>query len=111
MTGQVLRETQGAVTTLTLDNPGSRNALTLPMSAQLRDALREAALDPAVRVVVLTGSGGAFCAGGDVKAMAAGRDGVQKVVDTLRFEMETAMKLMGARNIAELTPEFVTLRK
>jgi isopentenyl diphosphate isomerase/L-lactate dehydrogenase-like FMN-dependent dehydrogenase len=43
--------------------------------------------------------------------MAAGRDGVQKVVDTLRFEMETAMKLMGARNIAELTPEFVTLRK
>lgn len=44
-------------------------------------------------------------------AMAAGRAGVQKVVDTLRFEMETAMKLMGARNIAELTPEFVTLRK
>ncbi len=44
-------------------------------------------------------------------AMAAGREGVQKVVDTLRFEMETAMKLMGARNITELTPEFVTLRK
>jgi isopentenyl diphosphate isomerase/L-lactate dehydrogenase-like FMN-dependent dehydrogenase len=44
-------------------------------------------------------------------AMAAGREGVQKVVDTLRFEMETAMKLMGARNVAELTPEFVTLRK
>jgi isopentenyl diphosphate isomerase/L-lactate dehydrogenase-like FMN-dependent dehydrogenase len=44
-------------------------------------------------------------------AMAAGREGVQKVVDTLRFEMETAMKFMGARNIAELTPEFVTLRK
>jgi isopentenyl diphosphate isomerase/L-lactate dehydrogenase-like FMN-dependent dehydrogenase len=44
-------------------------------------------------------------------AMAGGREGVQKVVDTLRFEMETAMKLMGARNIAELTPEFVTLRK
>ena len=44
-------------------------------------------------------------------AMAAGRDGVQKVVETLRFEMETAMKLMGARNIDELTPEFVSLRK
>jgi len=44
-------------------------------------------------------------------AMAAGREGVQKVVDTLRFEMETAMKLMGARNIDELTPEFVSLRK
>jgi isopentenyl diphosphate isomerase/L-lactate dehydrogenase-like FMN-dependent dehydrogenase len=44
-------------------------------------------------------------------AMAAGREGVQKVVNTLRFEMETAMKLMGARNIDELTPEFVSLRK
>ena len=44
-------------------------------------------------------------------AMAAGRDGVQKVVDTLRFEMETAMKLMGARNIDELTPEFVSIRE
>ena len=44
-------------------------------------------------------------------AMAAGRDGVQKVVDTLRFEMETAMKLMGARNIDELTPEFLSIRK
>lgn len=44
-------------------------------------------------------------------AMAAGREGVQKVVETLRFEMETAMKLMGARDIDELTPEFVSLRK
>ena len=44
-------------------------------------------------------------------AMAAGREGVQKVVETLRFEMETAMKLMGARNINELTPEFVSIRK
>ena len=44
-------------------------------------------------------------------AMAAGREGVQKVVETLRFEMETAMKLMGARNIDELIPEFVSLRK
>ena len=44
-------------------------------------------------------------------AMAAGREGVQKVVNTLRFEMETAMKLMGARHIDELTPEFVSIRK
>ena len=44
-------------------------------------------------------------------AMAAGREGVQKVVETLRFEMETAMKLIGARNIDELTPEFVSIRK
>lgn len=96
MTGQVLRETQGAVTTLTLDNPGSRNALTLPMSEQLCDALREAALDPAVRVVVLTGSGGAFCAGGDVKAMAAGRDAglsVEQRASQLRDRAESVRLL------------------
>ena len=74
MSGQVLRETRDGVQTLTLHNPESRNALTMDMSGQLCEWLREAAADPSVRVVVLTGSGGAFCAGGDVKAMAAGRD-------------------------------------
>ena len=43
-------------------------------------------------------------------AMSAGKDGVKKVVDILRFEMETAMKLMGVKNLAELTPDFVNIR-
>jgi 2-(1,2-epoxy-1,2-dihydrophenyl)acetyl-CoA isomerase len=96
MTGQVLREIRGAVMTLTLDNPGSRNAITLPMSTQLCEALREAALDPAIRVVVLTGSGGAFCAGGDVKAMAAGRDAglsVEQRANQLRDRAESVRLL------------------
>ncbi len=96
MTGQVLRDTQGAVMTLTLDNPGSRNAITAPMSMQLCEALREAAFDPAIRAVVLTGSGGAFCAGGDVKAMAAGRDAglsVEQRASQLRDRAESARLL------------------
>ncbi len=100
MTGQVLSQTQGAVLTLTLDNPGSRNAITLQMSAQLCAALREASLDPAVRVVVLTGRGGAFCAGGDVKAMAAGRDAgvpVELRADRLRDRAE-AVRLLHEMN-------------
>lgn len=43
-------------------------------------------------------------------AMAAGEAGVKKVVELLRFEMETAMKLMGAKNLSELTPEFINIR-
>jgi isopentenyl diphosphate isomerase/L-lactate dehydrogenase-like FMN-dependent dehydrogenase len=43
-------------------------------------------------------------------AMAGGKNGVQKVVDILRFEMETAMKLMGAKNLTELSPEFINIR-
>jgi len=59
---------------LTMNRPESRNALSLELSAALNDALTAAQTEREVRVVVLTGAGGAFCAGGDVKAMAAGRD-------------------------------------
>ena len=43
-------------------------------------------------------------------AMAAGKKGVEKVVEMLRFEMETAMKLLGAKNLGELNPDFVNIR-
>jgi L-lactate dehydrogenase (cytochrome) len=43
-------------------------------------------------------------------AMAAGRKGVEKVVEMLRFEMETAMKLLGAKDLSELNPDFVNIR-
>lgn len=96
MTGQVLRDVQGGVLTLTLDNPESRNALTMHMSGQLCELLRDAAADPAIRVVVLTGTGSAFCAGGDVKAMAAGRDfglNLERRADRLRERAESVRML------------------
>ena len=43
-------------------------------------------------------------------AMAAGKNGVEKVVELLRFEMETALKLMGAKNLSELSPDFINIR-
>ena len=43
-------------------------------------------------------------------AMAAGKKGVEKVVEILRFEMETALKLMGAKNLSELSPDFINIR-
>jgi isopentenyl diphosphate isomerase/L-lactate dehydrogenase-like FMN-dependent dehydrogenase len=42
--------------------------------------------------------------------MSAGESGVKKVVELFRFEMETAMKLMGAKNLGELNPNFVSIR-
>ncbi|MGE0384734.1 MAG: enoyl-CoA hydratase-related protein [Gammaproteobacteria bacterium] len=54
------------VLTLTMNRPKARNALDLGAQSLLLENLREAAYDPGVRVVVLTGSGGAFSAGGDV---------------------------------------------
>jgi 2-(1,2-epoxy-1,2-dihydrophenyl)acetyl-CoA isomerase len=59
---------------LTLNRPDSLNAMGGELMPLLAQYLSEAASDRKTRVVVLTGAGRAFCAGGDVKGMAAGRD-------------------------------------
>jgi 2-(1,2-epoxy-1,2-dihydrophenyl)acetyl-CoA isomerase len=59
-------ELDGAVATLTLDRPEALNALTVPVKEALRDELERIARDRAVRVVILTGAGRAFCAGQDL---------------------------------------------
>jgi 2-(1,2-epoxy-1,2-dihydrophenyl)acetyl-CoA isomerase len=62
------------VASITLNRPDSLNAMGGELMPLLAQHLRECASDPEVRCVVLTGAGRAFCAGGDVKAMAAQRD-------------------------------------
>jgi 2-(1,2-epoxy-1,2-dihydrophenyl)acetyl-CoA isomerase len=62
------------VALITLNRPDSLNAMGGELMPLLAQHLRECAADPEVRCVVLTGAGRAFCAGGDVKAMAAQRD-------------------------------------
>ncbi|MBS1690815.1 MAG: enoyl-CoA hydratase/isomerase family protein [Actinobacteria bacterium] len=70
----VLTETRGAVTVLTLNRPHARNAVDAAVSTALGDALERANRDPQVRVVVLTGTGGTFCAGADIKAIHRGEN-------------------------------------
>lgn len=60
-------EHRGAVGYIRLDRAQRRNALTYPMLEELLDACQQTAEDPSVRVVILTGAGSAFCAGGDVQ--------------------------------------------
>ena len=59
---------------ITLNRPDSLNAMGGKLMPMLARYLEDASNDPKVRCVVLTGAGRAFCAGGDVKGMAAGRD-------------------------------------
>lgn len=61
----------GAVAVLTMNRPAGRNALTLELKEALVAAVAEVAEDPAVRAVVLTGSGRAFCVGQDLREHAA----------------------------------------
>jgi 2-(1,2-epoxy-1,2-dihydrophenyl)acetyl-CoA isomerase len=70
MTDDLIETHEGGVATLTMNRPDARNALTGEMQAALFEAVPRLAADPQVRVVVLTGAGGAFCAGGDVKGFA-----------------------------------------
>lgn len=65
----VVLEHDGAVAIVRLNRPEARNALSLEMSAELDEVLRGILHDPAVRCLVLTGTGEAFCAGGDIRAM------------------------------------------
>ncbi len=69
----ILIERAGGVASLTLNRPDARNAFDLAMREEMETALRELEADGAVRVLVVSGAGGHFCAGGDVKSMQARR--------------------------------------
>jgi len=70
-----LVERRGHVLILTMNRPHARNALSGPMMALMRQAWNEVDADPGIRVAVLTGAGGAFCAGADLKAMTSTHPG------------------------------------
>ncbi|WP_338750408.1 enoyl-CoA hydratase-related protein [Janibacter alittae] len=63
----VLYDVTEGVATITLNRPDRRNAMSRPMLEGLSRFLEQAEQDPAVRALVLTGAGRAFCAGGDVR--------------------------------------------
>ncbi len=74
MTDKVLVERNGPVTTLIINRPKSKNALDNEAAHALADALRAFDADSGARVAVLTGAGGAFCAGADLKELGSGVD-------------------------------------
>ena len=74
-TEQLLAFEEDGVAVLTLNRPERRNALAGPMLDGLAKSLDYAERSAGIRCVVITGAGGAFCAGGDVKGMAEGGGG------------------------------------
>jgi 2-(1,2-epoxy-1,2-dihydrophenyl)acetyl-CoA isomerase len=64
-------ERHGATALVTLDSPASRNAMTPAVREGLAQAIAQVKADPAIRAVVLAGANGAFCAGGDLRGIAA----------------------------------------
>ncbi|MFI9406128.1 crotonase/enoyl-CoA hydratase family protein [Nocardia sp. NPDC052316] len=70
-----LVEKRDHVLIVTMNRPEARNALSAEMMAIMRDAWDQVDSDPDIRVAILTGAGGAFCAGADLKAMTAQHPG------------------------------------
>ena len=96
MTQDLIETVEGGIATLTMNRPEARNAFSRAMMDAMSEALPRLAVDPAVRLVVMTGSGNAFSAGGDVKGFARNVAGAPaamsfdtKVTD-LRARMEVA---------------------
>lgn len=93
-TDDLLARVEGNVGIITINRPERRNALSNGIYTGFERALPVMALDTDVRVIMVTGTGGAFCAGGDVKVMnqahegSVGReghpDGVEDQIDFLR---------------------------
>src|SRR5258708_1088394 len=88
---------EGAIATLTLNRPERMNTMSRELLEAVTSALESAAGDTGVRVLVMTGAGRAFCAGGDLTSFAAGGNkaqvdemGVQARGDQLRQALRTS---------------------
>lgn len=96
MSSELLETFHDGITTLTINRPQSRNSMTTEVMKGLSEAMPRLANDPAVRLVVLAGAGGAFCAGGDVKGFVNKEPGsanslpFEQNVNLLRASMEVS---------------------
>jgi len=94
MTQVLLESVKDGVALLTMNRPDRLNALSVDLLDALLEALPRLADDSSVGVVVLTGAGRGFCAGGDVKAMAEGKEfpgeGLEERAQVLRSKMESS---------------------
>ena len=97
MSDTVLYETDGAIATVTLNRPDRLNAMNKELIAAMVETMERASSDPAIRVLILTGAGRGFCAGGDLAGFADGEFKEEQPIETkiadLRQSMRTSQRL------------------
>ena len=82
------------VATLTLNRPEASNSLTLALARELLDTALGFEADPAIRAVVLTGSGKHFCFGGDLRAMRERGEGAPGYINALTTHLHAAISAL-----------------
>jgi 2-(1,2-epoxy-1,2-dihydrophenyl)acetyl-CoA isomerase len=96
----ILTEVKDRVATLTLNRPDKLNALSGDLIAASIAKLKDWSRDPEIGAIVVTGSGRAFCAGGDVSAMATGEEStLEQRVDRLRDAQELSWQLYNSPKV------------
>lgn len=95
-------EKNGPVTTLSIDRPQVRNAVDRPTAEALAAALRAFEADDEARVAVLTGSGGTFCAGADLSAVAEGGERANRLDEQGDAPMGPSRMQLGKPLIAAI---------
>ena len=98
---RLIEERDGSVLVLTIDYPARRNALAMPLRSAMLEALERAMGDRTVRAVVLTGSGGHFCSGGDISGMdvrdaLAGRERMRRSHALVRLMVMGQLPIVAA---------------
>jgi len=99
-TDDLLATVEDGVAVLTMNRPERRNAMSGEMNQALGRVLADVEVDDAVGCVVLTGAGGAFCAGGDVKGMASGGD-AGAGAPTVTFDARVHRQRLNQRAISQ----------
>ena len=87
----ILLDIRDGIATITLHRPQAYNALDMVLARELHHAAVVCGEDDAVRVVVVTGSGRAFCAGGDVKGFCEQLDNIGTHIKLLTTELHAAV--------------------
>jgi enoyl-CoA hydratase/carnithine racemase len=100
-TDKLLCAVTDGVAVITLNRPEARNALSVELTPALRAMIKQMGDDPSVGALIITGAGKAFCAGGDVKSMAAGgpdeRTDQEKIDDLIQRQRDLTGALVAVR--------------
>jgi enoyl-CoA hydratase/carnithine racemase len=107
-TTDLLCDITDGVATLTFNRPDAKNALSNPMSQGLIQMLKRCNEDSAVRAILLTGAGGAFCAGGDVKNMGERRSPAVTPDERMK-EMKVRHRGVGGQIVGSPKPTIAAI--
>ncbi len=108
-TDELLGEVRDGVAIFTLNRPSARNALSDQLTPALRAGIAACDADPAVGAFLITGAGGAFCAGGDVKAMGAPGPGAVLTQDERLARLTKGQRTLTGALIASRKPSIAAL--